>query len=89
MPSARNDAMIDLVCPACKSTFYVGVARLGARARCPVCHRLFIIGDPERHDSSAHIRRVTTGLRKGAVVVALLLGLIALCTVVTAALTTH
>ena len=81
--------MIDLACPACKSTFCVGVARLGAHARCPACHRLFVVGDPERQDSPAHIRRVTTGLRKGAVVVALLLGLIALCTVVATALTTH
>ncbi len=81
--------MIDLVCPACKSTFHVGVARLGARARCPTCHRLFVVGDPEQQPPPAHVRRVATGLRKGAVVVVLLLGLIALCTVVAAAMTTH
>jgi len=80
--------MIDLACPACKSTFCVGVARLGAHARCPTCHRLFVVGDPDRQDRPARIRRVTTGLRKGIVAVAVLLGLIALCTVV-AALTTH
>ena len=81
--------MIDLVCPACRASFPVGVARLGARARCPSCHRLFVVGDPERQAAPLHIRRVATGLRKGAVVVAILLGLIALCTVVAAALTTH
>jgi hypothetical protein len=81
--------MIDLVCPACRNTFHVGVARLGARARCPVCHRLFVVGDPEQQPRPANTRRVATGLRKGAVVVALLLGLIALCTVVAASLTSH
>jgi len=80
--------MIDLVCPACNGAFRVGLARPGARARCPLCHRVFVVDDPDRQDHPADSRNLANGSRTGAVAVAVLLGLIALCTFV-AALTTH